>query len=146
MNIGKGIEELSERISEDQASIHDFHYHMRWMKDQMERMIVFVQQLASHVPILDGRLDEIKQTSQQISSFTSGMDAHLDDVDGVVQACDVQVQANLKTLAKHEDLIVGITSRIDENSKDKNADGNSLMKPIRVDVIITNSKERDKNF
>lgn len=54
----------------------------------MEELTAVVHQLTACMPVLEGHLDQIEETSQQISCFTCGMEARLVDVEGVVCACD----------------------------------------------------------
>ena len=72
----------------------------------MEGLVVVVHQITAYVPILDTRLDEIDQTTQQISNFTFRLNTRLEDVEGTFRSCDAQVGEILKALAKHEYLIL----------------------------------------
>lgn len=72
---------------------------------------------------MDGRLNQIEYSSQQLYRFTTEMDARLVGIQGNVHICDEHVKALLMSVTKYEDLFVGKNSKIDENSVEKTVDG-----------------------
>lgn len=130
MDIEKRFEALSDQVNAANASIHDFRAHLKWMKDRMEGMFEAVHQLIAHNPVLDNWLDQIEQLYQEINS---NMEARFSSLQTMVKDCENKVGEIVATVSKHDDLIGGNFSKIDENCIVRNGDGNFVLQPMKED-------------
>ena len=68
--------------------------------------------------------------------FIMLMDARLDEVEGYFRSCDAKVTTMLKTLMKHEYLILGKNSRLGKSSKENNVEDYVMHPMVHISISV----------